>query len=319
MPPVYPIIPSLSRAPDFVTTRKAEDGTVSDPAESGYVSTRPRFTRIRRTFAVSYKNLVAEDVRVLDQFEISTVQGKAGAFYMPNLAPNGSFEFPATLPGEIVSGWGGGFVPNPPGSLWTLARTPSAHDNFYALTMAASGASLPTAISNESYGNFSCNAPLSVEVGDAVQYTLWASAHFDSAISATVGLGLTCIFGYADGTGVPGFFPIFAPTATIPYAQYSGSFIVPPHGSSALVSCGCYFEASMGAGSGEAYSVSLTMDSFGIAIAKAANPYGRMPGSSSPGSAVRLTKLMEIKDAPKERQFGGGSKLYDASFEVTEV
>jgi hypothetical protein len=83
--PTYPSFPDLSRAPSFDTSRKLEDGVLRSQKESGYVTTRPRFTRQRRIFSISWKNLSADDVAALDQFESSTLAGGAYAFTIANL------------------------------------------------------------------------------------------------------------------------------------------------------------------------------------------------------------------------------------------
>src|SRR5581483_10620234 len=62
------IFPSLSRAASMDSSEQAADDTIRDSMDSGYVATRPRFTRERRTWNVNHRNLIAEDVRVLRNF-----------------------------------------------------------------------------------------------------------------------------------------------------------------------------------------------------------------------------------------------------------
>ena len=139
----YPIIPSLSRYPDFATTRKIQDGTLSSPMESGYVTTRPRFTRLRRTWGVTWKNVTEGDVIALDRFEVSTVKGGAGAFYMPNLLENGSFEdYNQTSVSASYSGWSALETTSDDMQLTVSANTST--ESASALFTSTAGYSLPT-------------------------------------------------------------------------------------------------------------------------------------------------------------------------------
>ena len=87
------------------SSKSIEDDTIRDQMESGYVATRPRFTRARRTWKVNVRNLEAEDVRALDQFTMVRAARGGNAFLFPNLVPNGSFEFPADLDSDVVRDW----------------------------------------------------------------------------------------------------------------------------------------------------------------------------------------------------------------------
>src|SRR5579862_1485612 len=102
----YPLIfPSLSRQPSMDSSKSLEDDTIRDQMESGYVATRPRFTRARRTWKINVRNLEAEDVRALDQFAMVRAARGGNAFLFPNLLPNGSFEFPACNGADLVRDW----------------------------------------------------------------------------------------------------------------------------------------------------------------------------------------------------------------------
>lgn len=56
------------------------DPTLRDPYENGMEASRARFTRLRRTFTVSYKYLTFDDKALLDAFYQSTVTFGAGIF-----------------------------------------------------------------------------------------------------------------------------------------------------------------------------------------------------------------------------------------------
>jgi hypothetical protein len=73
------------------TSKKTEDDTIRDQMEAGYVATRPRFTRARRTWDFNVRNLVAEDIRALDRFFMETAARGGNSFLYPNLLPNSSF------------------------------------------------------------------------------------------------------------------------------------------------------------------------------------------------------------------------------------
>jgi len=315
----YPIFPSLSRAPSFQSTRKIEDGTLKDPMESGYVATRPRFTRLRRTFGVSYKFLSAEDVRALDVFESQTVQGGAGAFYLPNLLPNGSFELLDQSTGQL-QGWSVDPAGIGAGALFSCLPSTQAHDgstaiqfNSVAGSIAAHGSSLVTRLL--------CSQPLNVTAGDVYQIEGW----LDGVTTLAAGLTATFYFGvtvvYEDGTvSLNGREYTNAPTPS-GYLAISDTFTVQPSAGGATqatieASLNVQITSSNGSstdvGAGQAV---FTVDSVGMALIGSAQPNGRMPGLNPLLNAVRFTEGLQISDAG----IANGQKTYNVSFEVTEV
>ena len=62
--------PSLSKQPVYPLeeTPLDSDGLISSSPEAGYIQTRPRFTRTRRTFRPLYKGLSDADKALLDAF-----------------------------------------------------------------------------------------------------------------------------------------------------------------------------------------------------------------------------------------------------------
>lgn len=302
--PTYPILPSLTRAPAFAVQRSVEDGTIADPAESGYVSTRPRFTRLRRKFTVSYNNLIDEDLRALDEFEIETVKGKAGAFWLPNLFPNGSFEHVG--PTECgIAGW------HPePSDAWDIAPSKTAGDGVVATQFSTVAGVAATGTAQTA--SLTSARRLKVTAGDVYQVNALVKLS-NSFASATASLALSAVIAYADETTQT----VSVALLSVPNADYalcSGTLTVPAAiGGDTSGTLELSFVVSI-AGSGTGAAVVL-LDAVGLALISATRPYGRMPGTSSPGRAVRFTKTPTIKDMP----WASGHKRYGADFEVTEL
>jgi hypothetical protein len=79
-----PNFPELDKKPDVNLVQSYNDGTISNPMESGLEITRARFTRIRREWQVSYRNVLQSDFDALDKFILNTVLGMAGSFNWRN-------------------------------------------------------------------------------------------------------------------------------------------------------------------------------------------------------------------------------------------
>lgn len=99
------IFPSLSCFPTMDGSESLENDTLSDKAQSGYVATRPRFTRVRRTWKVNFRTITAADKLALETFAAVTTARGANSFFFPNMVLNGGFETPATVSGQIAAGW----------------------------------------------------------------------------------------------------------------------------------------------------------------------------------------------------------------------
>lgn len=65
--------PELSRAFSLKQKEDPIDPTIRDSLENGMENCRPRFTRLRRTFACALDFLTADDKAALDQFYQKTV------------------------------------------------------------------------------------------------------------------------------------------------------------------------------------------------------------------------------------------------------
>lgn len=74
--------PTLSRAPSYPLSPDGdlEDVVMRSPQASGYEQTRPRSTRARRSFGLSYKNISDADIAALRTFEITTILNGANSF-----------------------------------------------------------------------------------------------------------------------------------------------------------------------------------------------------------------------------------------------
>lgn len=77
-----PAFPTLSKPPSYPLDPDGDidDGILRSPKEAGYDQTRPRFTRTRRTWGVTYKGLPDADVVTLRAFEITTLRNGADLF-----------------------------------------------------------------------------------------------------------------------------------------------------------------------------------------------------------------------------------------------
>jgi hypothetical protein len=74
--------PTLTKAPSYPLEPDGviEDVVLRNPMEDGYVQTRPRTTRARRTWGLNYRNLPDADIATLRTFEITTLVNGAGSF-----------------------------------------------------------------------------------------------------------------------------------------------------------------------------------------------------------------------------------------------
>jgi hypothetical protein len=306
-------MPSLSRAPSFDTSRKLVDGTLRDPKESGYVSSRPRFSRQRRIFGVTWKNLCAEDVRALDRFETLTLQGGAGAFYMPNLLVNGSFEFLGSGP-QLLEGWGLAWNTGIDQFSLGYSIIPNTNDGKIAAQFTGkSGASVPVGASSSAGIFFLQSTSVPVTPGDVLAFSGMVDFFFDPLPSGVE--VCTQPFFTFDGR-VQIYAPVVTNSAgTHSFQEVDTTVPVPPNVSSLVVGILTWISNSSGSAFVIPPVLVVLWDSCGLASVSCAQPYGRMPGTSSPGSAVVLTKPIEIRDMP----FADGEERFSAAMEVMEL
>lgn len=78
--------PTLSIYPEFPLKEDREDSIYRSPFEGGYQHTRRKYTRLRRKYNLSYKNLTEADKTLLTTFFDTTVNGGATAFNWTNPA-----------------------------------------------------------------------------------------------------------------------------------------------------------------------------------------------------------------------------------------
>jgi hypothetical protein len=76
----YPALPDLGGCDAIGIQRGYQDPTIATPFESGAVQTRPRFSRVRRTFMVPYKYITPAMRTALDEFVRNVVLGASGIF-----------------------------------------------------------------------------------------------------------------------------------------------------------------------------------------------------------------------------------------------
>ena len=71
--------PTLSVFPTYPIRETPEDSTLKSDFEAGYILTRAKFTRSRKSFYVSYQNMPNADKEILDTFG-TTVNGGSDSF-----------------------------------------------------------------------------------------------------------------------------------------------------------------------------------------------------------------------------------------------
>ena len=304
------IFPSLSRQPSMDSSKSVEDDTIRDQMENGYVATRPRFTRARRTWKINVRNLQAEDMRSLDQFFMATTARGAGSFLYPNLLPNGSFEFPASDAPDLALGWN---VSNPIPQEAINIGTVTVQDGTYALGFSTvAGQSVPAA--STVTGTVTADRLISCTPGEV--YILTASA---SGVQGTLAAGVlagNAHIAFFDANSNPlnaldgGNVPI-----GVGWQTYSYQFTVPLNAASFSVSLSVSLANTSGSVMALDGSASISWDATACALLTPITPYGRMAGSQSLGCFVRFSKLPETSDIG----VGTGVKRYGANFELTEV
>lgn len=60
--------PTLTMTPSYPLNESEEDNQIASPTEAGYKITRPRFTRARRKFIITYEFLTPTDKATLETF-----------------------------------------------------------------------------------------------------------------------------------------------------------------------------------------------------------------------------------------------------------
>jgi hypothetical protein len=309
----FPLVfPSLSRQPSMDSSKKVEDDTIRDPMEQGYQATRPRGTRARRTWPFNVRNLVAEDVRALDQFFMSSTCAARGgnSFLYPNLLPNWSFEFPALTASDVVFGWNSGTAV-PQESIGVSTATVA--DGTQAINFATVAGQTIAAHSTVT-GQLNCDFAVSCKPAEVYVFTGQANATNGTLDAGVLNANVFVSFFAANGNPLS---TLTGPAAAIGpgWQSYGYQFTVPAGAASFRISLIVTLTNPTGAVINLDGSASVAWDSVGCALLTPLTPYGRMVGSQSLGCLVRFSSLPEIADIG----WGAGVKVYGAKIELQEV
>jgi hypothetical protein len=303
------IFPSLSRQPSMDSSKTIEDDTIRDQMESGYQATRPRFTRVRRTWKLNVRNLQREDVRALDEFVMVTAARGGNAFLYPNLLHNWSFEFPALSAQDLVFGWG---ITTAEPQTAIGINTSTVEDGTQSISFSTvAGQSIPATTTITA--QISAYSPIPCAAGEV--YQLVASVN---AVQGTLAAGVL------SGTLSAAFFDVNGnalSTQTVAVVIGGGwqslglQATAPANASTFLVQLNALLANTTASAIALDGSSSIAWDAIGCALLTPLTKYGRMVGSQPLGCFVRFSKLPDVSDIG----FGDGVKRYGANFELTEV
>lgn len=103
-----PTFPTLTAIPSHPLIEQQENSVIRSEFDAGYVQTRARYTRVRKTWQVSYHFVDNSDKAALDTF-VSTVNGGADSFTWVNPQDSVSytvrFQAPPTFSYVSYGGW----------------------------------------------------------------------------------------------------------------------------------------------------------------------------------------------------------------------
>jgi hypothetical protein len=293
------------------TSKKTEDDTIRDPMESGSQATRPRGTRVRRTWPFNVRNLVAEDVRALDEFFMSMAYAARGgnAFLFPNLLPNWSFEFPALTAADVVFGWSAATaVPQESIGITTVAVA----DGTQAISFGAVAGQTVAAHATIT-GQLNCDWTVPCKPGEVYIFTGKVNATQGTLAAGVLSANVAVLFLDVNGNALS----TLTGTAAIiggGWQGYGYQFTAPANATSFRIALIATLTNSTGAGIALDGSASIAWDTVGCALLTPLTPYGRMVGSQPLGCLVRFSSLPEIADIG----WGNGVKVYGAKIELQE-
>jgi len=294
------------------TSKTTEDDTIKDQAESGYVSTRPRFTRARRTWKINVRNLVAEDIRALDEFFMSSSYAARGgnSFLYPNLLPNWSFEFPALNASDLVLGWNAATTTSQESINISAVSQPDGTQAVSFSTVA--GQSIPANTTVPAQLN--CDLAVPCKTGEVYVFTASVNA-IQGALAAGV-LSANVSVAFFDGYGNT-LSTLVGPVAHIGggWQTYGYQFTVPANAVNFQVSLSTTLTNSTASDITLDGSASVSWDAVGCALLTPLTPYGRLVGSQPLGCLVRFSSLPEFADIG----WGNGVKVYGCKMELQEV
>lgn len=294
----------------------------------GYVATRPRFSRGRRTWNCNVRNLFLEDVRALDEFKETTVKRGSLSFYFPNLVQNGSFELPAVFDSEIVQGWSPEIMQG-----FSVQPTAMAADGLTGIQIATAAGSI--ASGQALTAQIASPISLRVRSGEVYQgvFQSLASVTGFSGVSCGAGANLSIVLQLSDGSALnvaPASSNSLSGASPKVYSSVVQQFTIPTPSADVFISAAYLVLSvtlhnsgtaaiSLGA-PGLGNSISACFDSVGLALIQQApghSLYGRLIGSTSLVRPVRFApnRLPEFSDIG----FGGGMKRYGTTFALEEV
>lgn len=79
-------------APDYPLTETMEDAVIRSSMEDGTVKTRPRFTRNRSTFEVTWNNMPQDEKELFEEFYKTTTKNGSKAFNWTHPASSTNYE-----------------------------------------------------------------------------------------------------------------------------------------------------------------------------------------------------------------------------------
>lgn len=292
------------------TSQMSEDDTIRDSSESGYVATRPRYTRARRTWKVNVRNISLEDIRGMQNFRDNIVKRGSLAFYMPSLIKNGSFEIAAEPgSGDLADQW--------QASAGSPVLSSTALDGGVAVQVASpAGLSAPGV--NLTIGGVQYGGSIAANPGDTISVGFWYRV---LATSQPLYFETALLYQYE---GQPeksvATATIVGATINATWAQALATIQVPSAGdASALKYLTLRINVNIDGASSEptlgANEIQVLLDFVGAAVSATAQKQALMVGSSAITRQVRFTKLPEFADLG----WVGGEKRYGATFEVTEL
>lgn len=316
------VFPSLSRESQPSTVLKFEDGTISDPMESGVVSTRPRFPRIRRTWSVNYRSLTQLDLVQLDQFVQLFAKVGAGSFYFPNQVRNGGMEI-APGPGsdDLVDGW---LRRDPIVPLnWTM-RTEAAYTNtgFQSIYVSIdAGQDIPVGLSIITIQGRRRKLPYDPKPGETYVANVWVLPTSDGlAAGVTSVVGINLVVEYSDGTSQTFFGPNIGPNPGNAIVWHQISLVATLAADKQCVALYPVLQHGLFNANGAPWHsaglpIDVRFDDVGLALSATSVPYGLMAGLNPIPSIVRFTK------APQVAQIGvvAGTHRFTCAFDITEV
>lgn len=312
------IFPSLSRVASMDSSEQAADDTIRDGMDLGYVATRPRFTRERRTWAVNHRNLAGEDVRALRNFRANTVQRGALPFYYPNLVKNGSFEFSAELDGDLACEW---VLLEADSGFQVSVGNDLAADGLQSLRIYAPGTTLAAGHAIQaSIGN---TAVIPCNVGDVYQFNASIALAATLVDGHSFAAGVKLLVTYEDESTQTVSASITAANtgfASPSFSAVSFQLAIPSSGSAAAsnMQLSLYSSASNPSGAGiSGVAQMVHFDSVGLALITSGAPSIAMAGSAPLPVLVRFApnKLPQFADLGWIK----GAKAYGASFSLEEV